>query len=451
MYGIPIGIHIDERNLISMIIDVNFDNLTGASEGVVRDIENKVMDNREKALNAHNHKISALKNGRYSTYVDDTSSKEGRRKLIAKSYDDLLDKLAAWYFPSEAVTPIKLLKGTFSLKDLYSEWSEQKFLTGRSTNAGRLYYSWKKYCLDEEISQKLINKPISGITTVELQRWVNALNDIYDFEIQQYFNATSPVRQMLEYAVEKNYIKENPFIKNLVSKDKFREKDEPEDETQVFFIDEVDELNKLADDGTVPGMAIRFMLLTGLRRAELIGLEYSDISRDGKYISINRQYIYDVKFDKNGKPIAKVPKLLNRTKTKSGKRKIYLVKDARKIIDEVKAYNEEHDLGGKFLFRSDGFEDFHLGYDAVERKLRRLCDKMQTIPKSQHKLRKTFISTLLDNGVNINVVKKTAGHKDERTTLANYCFNRRNPKQTEEQLEEALSLKKNSEKEALSA
>lgn len=418
----------------------NLDNFRyGVSDDVIRKMEKIIMDNRTKALKKHNHKISSLKDGRFATYVDDCSKKDGRRKLIAPTYDNLLDRLSAWYFPDSAVVPVKTVNRTISVKDLYPEWSRTKQLDGRSTNCGRLWFDWKKYCLDEELSQDLITKPMDTITSLELKEWVYALNQKYEFEVHQYYNATSPLRQILNYAASEGYIKKNPYIPNLVNKSNFIVKEKEQPETQVFFVDEVSELWNLANDGTLTGMAIRFMLKTGLRRAEILGLKFPDLSSDGRYLTVNRQYVFDMGFDKNGRPVKKVPKLLERTKTKAGKRSVFLTPKAREILQEVSKYNQEHCLYGDFIFRSEFYSDYHMGYEAVEKKLYRLCEQMQTIPKSQHKLRKTFISTLLDEGINLDEVRRIAGHENEKTTLRNYCYNRYNQKQTEEKLVAALA------------
>ena len=55
-----------------------------------------------------------------------------------------------------------------------------------------------------------------------------------------------------------------------------------------------------------------------------------------------------------------------------------------------------------------------------------------------HKIRKTYISTLIDKNVNIDTITETVGHKDKRTTYNNYCFSRFSEKQTENMLEKAL-------------
>lgn len=67
--------------------------------------------------------------------------------------------------------------------------------------------------------------------------------------------------------------------------------------------------------------------------------------------------------------------------------------------------------------------------------LYRLCDEINMNRKSSHKIRKTYISSLFDNGININKIREIAGHEDERTSLNNYCFDRSIDRDTEEKLE----------------
>lgn len=46
--------------------------------------------------------------------------------------------------------------------------------------------------------------------------------------------------------------------------------------------------------------------------------------------------------------------------------------------------------------------------------------------KTMHKIRKTYGSTLLHNGVNISAVKDMLGHADESTTMKHYIYNTEN-------------------------
>ena len=56
-----------------------------------------------------------------------------------------------------------------------------------------------------------------------------------------------------------------------------------------------------------------------------------------------------------------------------------------------------------------------------------------------HKIRKTYISTLIDNeNININYIRQMVGHADERTTYGCYCFNRKPKDMTEIEMEKSL-------------
>ena len=77
---------------------------------------------------------------------------------------------------------------------------------------------------------------------------------------------------------------------------------------------------------------------------------------------------------------------------------------------------------------------------AVDTRIRKYCDHINIIRKSTHKVRKSYISTLLDAGININEVRKQVGHEDERTTLHNYCFNRSERIENESNIENALAV-----------
>ena len=69
------------------------------------------------------------------------------------------------------------------------------------------------------------------------------------------------------------------------------------------------------------------------------------------------------------------------------------------------------------------------------------CPKMfcNFVQKVLAKNRKTFISSLIECGININTVRSLAGHEDETTTLNNYCFNTN--EETEMELENARNVR----------
>ena len=67
-----------------------------------------------------------------------------------------------------------------------------------------------------------------------------------------------------------------------------------------------------------------------------------------------------------------------------------------------------------------------------------IVKKLGIIQKSSHKARKTFVSNLLSNEVNINTVRQAAGHADERTTYNNYCYDTSEEDEKKMQFEKAV-------------
>lgn len=73
--------------------------------------------------------------------------------------------------------------------------------------------------------------------------------------------------------------------------------------------------------------------------------------------------------------------------------------------------------------------------------MEKYCKHLGSLHKSPHKIRKTYISALIDDGVNIDTIRRLAEHEDERTTYGSYCYDRCSNEQVEEQLENALCMK----------
>ena len=125
------------------------------------------------------------------------------------------------------------------------------------------------------------------------------------------------------------------------------------------------------------------------------------------------------------------------TKTHAGDRYVYLTEEARRILRIIQTANAEHGFSDHdFLFIHGGKR---ITPRAVDTRIRKYCDHINIDRKSTHKVRKSYISTLLDAGININEVRKQVGHEDERTTLHNYCFNRNEQIENESDMEKALA------------
>lgn len=101
-----------------------------------------------------------------------------------------------------------------------------------------------------------------------------------------------------------------------------------------------------------------------------------------------------------------------------------LIPKPKKILKIVKKVNfecERYDQGFIFLNMRNGQRTTT---DAVSTYLQNLCIRAGIANKSSHKIRKTYISSLFDHNINIDTIRRMAGHESEKTTLQNYCFDR---------------------------
>ena len=75
----------------------------------------------------------------------------------------------------------------------------------------------------------------------------------------------------------------------------------------------------------------------------------------------------------------------------------------------------------------------------VQYKLYRACRALGLPERSPHKWRKTYISTLLNNGINPDFVRNQVGHKDLQTTLNSYSYSTTRKEKQVDALNKVLS------------
>lgn len=188
-------------------------------------------------------------------------------------------------------------------------------------------------------------------------------------------------------------------------------------------------------------MAILFAFQTGVRIGEIVGLRWSDIGEEySNYMLVQRQEVRDEKRNEDGTWQKASLVVVDYTKSDAGHRNVFLTSYAREILEMVRRQNEEDGFAndGYIFLQKNGSRATKR---MVDNRLRKCCKRAGVPEKSMHKIRKTYISTLIDNAVNINTIRALVGHEDERTTYHNYCFNRKSEDQIQEELEKALVSK----------
>lgn len=403
-----------------------------ADSGIIKmdevlDIINmKKRTQQAKAL--HPYPIHHTEKSGYFTEVDDVTAPTGKRKIRRCSEESLWDALAAVYLDNT--------DRNISFKELYEKWLNWKATPTNQENIKRLKKSWNAYYLNEPLSHDLIEKPVARITTLDLRMWAESLMKKHLPDKKKFSRMFTIVNQCFEFAADEDIaiIPENLWQKarKKLNKSLIVSKPIPSDESQVFTDEERRQLKVMVREdlekykaSSSAGLQILFLFETGLRIGECCGLKWSDVKNNRLYI--RRQATNEGVKDK--------------TKTASSYRDIPLTREAQKILEEVKAFNEAHGYHAEWIFQSDNPDyDYRLSYNAADRKLRKLCHRIDTELKSCHKLRKTCLSTLLDADISARTVQRFAGHSDPSVLYKFYNFERRSKSEQAEAIDQALSI-----------
>lgn len=410
--------------MLSFLAQSGTINLDGVAAAMKKAEEERIL--REH----HPYKIFKGSDGRWKTYIRDETKKRRKRLVTAKTEEKLRETLVGLYLGEDITTQNRQM----TLEDFYPTWKTYKSLHTKAENyIQRIDRDWKKYYADTEI----VKVPLQRLTKLQLDEWAHCLIKNYDMTNKQYYNATVIMRQALDHAVELGVIERNLFsMVKIDGRRLFRHEKKKASSTQVFSDQEVRSIEELVWADTensvhsrihkLAPLGVLFMLKTGIRVGEMLAVRYEDITEDGKWIHIQRMYRYETK------------EVVEHTKGLEGDRIVPLPETARKVIAFAKA--KQRELGCP----DDGYifsiNTLPLPYQPVQYLYEKYCKKIGTSRKSSHKARKTYISALIDNGVNLNSIREIVGHADEQTTLHNYCFDRSSEEERLAMIEKAISV-----------
>ena len=348
-----------------------------------------------------------------------------RRKIAKATEEQLLKTLYAFYNAQSEQDDLE----NITLRDLYPKWLEYKKLhTTAESYIIRINTDWKKYYL----SSAIIDIPVRELDKLTLDKWVHELIKQYKMTKKTFYNFTLIARQTLEYAIDLKIITANPMKQVQVDGRRlFRKEKKKPDSTQVFSVQERKAIEELAwrdfREGTrlhqIAPLAIIFQFETGLRISELCTLRYEDVC--GDYIHIQRmlrQCNHEV---------------VEHTKSHED-RKVILTSKAKQIVDDARRRQQELAVDSEgYIFSINGKPPTDRYVDDLYRSY---CSQLGILRRTSHKARKTYISTLIDNNVNINTVRALVGHADERTTYNSYCFDRSSEQEKIDKIENALAI-----------
>jgi integrase len=173
------------------------------------------------------------------------------------------------------------------------------------------------------------------------------------------------------------------------------------------------------------------LLLTGVRRGELVGLEWTDINFDEATITIARSITTVSGFG----VVEKEPK------TESSKREIAISDKLLTTLEEYKAWYEQYrkSVGDRWT----GTDRIFIGEDGkriypgtIDNWVHKICEAAGLPPRTVHSLRHTNITMQIAAGVPLVTVSGRAGHARTSTTTDIYShFLKSSDKTAAEKLE----------------
>lgn len=219
------------------------------------------------------------------------------------------------------------------------------------------------------------------------------------------------LKNIFNRAVEWRVIKRNPA--RDVQKPKVISKEvTPYDETEVEQM-----LQALEKEPYHWRVMITLALTTGLRRSELLGLEWKHINWDSGVIEVSQSMIHALK----GNVIVKKPK------TKNSIRKVALPSS---MLGEMKGYyayrlNERNNIGNEwyegdwfFMFSHPNGQPFH--HERPYLWFRQFIKKNRFRYIRFHDLRHTSATILINQGIHAKIISERLGHGSITTTMNIY-------------------------------
>lgn len=361
-----------------------------------------------------------------------------RHSIYAKTLEELREKEEV--ILRDKSNGIRTEARNTTLNDIFDMWVELK--RGLKDNTFQNY----QYMYTQFVYENLGQMKVSQIKRSDVRRFYNLLADERNLKIATIDNVHTVLHQVLQLAVEDDYLRNNPSdnaLKELkqahnMETDKKRALSMEE---QQLFMDFLESSRQYSH--WKPIFAV--MLGTGLRVGEVTGLRWEDLDFENRTISVNHTLVY-YNHKENGCYFN-----VNTPKTKAGKRVVPMTESVKEAFEQEKMYQEAMNISCQV--RVDGYTNFvfvnrfgnvqHQGTlnKAIRRIIRDCNDEILEkksganvvlLPRfSCHILRHTFATRLCEVGVNMKVIQDVLGHADIGTTMNIYADATKELKQRE--------------------
>lgn len=386
-------------------------------------MSNKRKDNKNRVLKEGEYQKSS------GTYEYKWRDKRGNRHSVgASTLEELREKEKD--IQKDQLDGLQIKPNTLTIDNLYDMWVKLK--RGLKDNTFCSYKFFYTHYVQGGFGQsKLVDLKRSDI-----RNFYNTLIDVRHLKFNSIDSIHTVLHQVLELAVEDDYLRYNPSDNALKELKKVRNVDT--EKRRALTIPEMELFEDYLDKSTIhqhwkPIFTV--MLWTGMRVGEVTGLRWEDIDLEKGLISVNHTLVYYN--HANNKCYFGI----NTPKSKAGFRTIPMLPKVKKAFIEEKAFQEL--TGIKCNISVDGYTNFifvnrfgncqHQG--TLNRALKCIAKNCNSIimdknPNKEvlvlpnfscHSLRHTFTTRMCEANVNLKAMQEILGHKDAETTMDIYA------------------------------
>ncbi len=260
------------------------------------------------------------------------------------------------------------------------------------------------------INPLLGNKKISKLTRLDIQKFINHISDSKSPKTVR--NVYSTLRGIFNYAIELDLISDTPCKNIRLPK---KQKSEP----KFYNFEEINillqALDKLTGEEFKYKIVIQIALFGGLRKAEILGLNWEDINFENQVIKIQRNRLVAV----HQGVYEDTPK------TEDSERTVSLPAEVFNNLKKLKAYQAEQRLSKTYYKNSPAVIRNEIGEplypQVLQRWFKRFCDHNNIKYLGLHSLRHTHASILASmQDLDLASISKRLGHSQISTTLNIY-------------------------------
>lgn len=263
--------------------------------------------------------------------------------------------------------------------------------------------------LSKRVYQRFGATEISSITRRDIQGFLNDLNkdgvserDGKPLAYKTRKHYLTYLSDVFNFCVDEELLKESPCRNIKVALDGY---DETKADNQYTLGEAQKLLKKIDEEAPLKYKCFFFLVISsGMRRSELIGLEWRDIDFDSRVISINRV----------GNYTSATGKYTDVTKTKGSRRCVIV---PQFMINLLAEYRKENPFERVFVQKNGETMHSNTPYNWLER----FCKARQLEFHGIHKFRHLYASILINSGLDVATVSRCLGHSQISTTLNIYA------------------------------